>query len=129
MGVHTPFRSMETDVFRLYSNRKAHFTAIIIKCLIMVRELLTSNLICFRHNQSLQQCARKIWNCWQLKKCAKNSDVGEMETSWKARVSTHGYRRRMATCLLSMFLVPGARVEGWKPEELGFGFWLLLITV
>lgn len=59
-SVHTPFCSEGTDVLSLYSNRKAHFAAILIKCLIMVRELLTSNLICFSQKQSLQQCARKI---------------------------------------------------------------------
>lgn len=55
-------------MLRLCSNRRAHFTIVSIKCLIMVRELLTSNFICFRENQSLQQCARKIWNCWHTQK-------------------------------------------------------------
>lgn len=77
---HTPSRSEETDMLSLYLNRIARFTPILTKCLIMVRELLTSHSICFRQNQSLQifyKCVEKYKTAdSKNKKCVQSSDAG-----------------------------------------------------
>lgn len=74
-SAHTSFLNEDTDLLRLYSNGKAHFTTILIKCLIMARKLLTSNLMGFTRIYDYNNALAKLESA-DSKKCVKYSGVG-----------------------------------------------------
>lgn len=109
----------------LYSNRKAHFTIVLIKCLITVRELLTSNFICFRENQSLQQCATKYETADNKNNVLRIVMQARYEQKKGKKFYTQSGEDDCLICMVEGFLFIGNYAE---EQVRRVGFWLLTFT-